>query len=666
MKKIHLLFIHSFLLYFCLDSLAQGVYFSDDAKERGYFNRPYIRYEAEPGKCRTDGEFLEASAHQQNVQSEASNQTALELYYQNSYVEWENDEAADGLTIRFSLPDGEDGLGSQGTLALYVNNEFVLDITLDSYWAWQWFRKNDSNKYPDNTPATTSFPRMRFDEIHIKLDRKIPAGATFRLAKADNDDSPYAIDFVELEAVPEPVSFESIPDANKICFDGGNLKTFIENNGGKTIYIPAGKYDVSQRIYIRTDNTKLIGAGMWHTEIYFDAASNNSSTYSNRGIETNNNDIVIEGLYLNTINNQRYYQSNSSYQVGKALMGSFGSNSVLKNVWAEHFECGAWIANYGSNSLFSDHLLVQHCRFRNNYADGINLCRGTKNVVVEYCSFRNNGDDDMASWSSSYVCQNNTFRYCTAENNWRASSLGLFGGENAYAHNLVILDGMENGVRINGDFDAKEGAGNNKFENISIYRCGSIQGISGDNGDLWGNGQAAFQLAVSARFDLQAVSLKQIDIYDSRRDAIQISGTSVTKKFTDLRLENISIDGTGRHGIYFNSPRGNATYCNLIFNRINNNEMTTFGNSFSFTADCKETNSVLPFSFDFVRISSENRSLIVNSPEHSTIILYDTLGRKIYQTQSISNETIIPNLKNGFYLVKLNNYPQTLKTYVLD
>ena len=48
----------------------------------------------------------------------------------------DNDEAADGLTIRFSLPDSEDGKGTKGTLALYVNDEYVQDITLDSYWAW--------------------------------------------------------------------------------------------------------------------------------------------------------------------------------------------------------------------------------------------------------------------------------------------------------------------------------------------------------------------------------------------------------------------------------------------------------------------------------------------------------------------------------------------------
>lgn len=158
---------------------------------------------------------------------------------------------------------------------------------------------------------------------------------------------------------------------------------------------------------------------MWYTEIYFSASSDNKQTYNKRGIEADADNIVLEGLYLNTVNNKRYYNDNSNYQVGKGLMGSFGANSVIKNVWVEHFECGGWIDG-------TDRLRVSHCRFRNNYADGINLSFGSRNSFVEYCSFRNNGDDDMASWSRGHkMCEYITYRYCTAENNWRASSVGF-------------------------------------------------------------------------------------------------------------------------------------------------------------------------------------------------------------------------------------------------
>ncbi len=149
-------------------------------------------------------------------------------------------------------------------------------------------------------------------------------------------------------------------------------------------------------------------------------------------------------------------------------MGSFGKGSIIRNVWAEHFECGGWIDG-------ADELTVSDCRFRNNYADGMNLSYGSKNSIVERCSFRNNGDDDMASWSrSGRLCENNTYRYCTAENNWRASSLGFFGGKQNKAYNCVIIDPMEAGMRVNSDFPGEpfSNDGYSEMYNISIYKGG--------------------------------------------------------------------------------------------------------------------------------------------------------------------------------------------------
>ena len=96
-----------FILNFNLS--AQSVTFPDDDIERGYYDRPYKRYEAEPGKCSGNALFLNPTTSQTELQSEASNQIAAQLTEKDSYIQWTNDEAADGLTIRFSLPDSEDG-----------------------------------------------------------------------------------------------------------------------------------------------------------------------------------------------------------------------------------------------------------------------------------------------------------------------------------------------------------------------------------------------------------------------------------------------------------------------------------------------------------------------------------------------------------------------------
>jgi hypothetical protein len=193
------LFIIVFI-WFCISGInAQSISYADDAKERGYFDRDYLRYEAEQEKCTTDGTILEPTYDQRTIQSEASDQSAVDLIAKDSYVEWTNDRIADGLTIRFSLPDDSAGNGRRGNLILYVDGDSMQTITLSSYWAWQYILKSGS-KYPDNIPdETRKFPRMRFDEMHFKLLHSIPENSTFRLVKADDNNMPYTIDFVELE-----------------------------------------------------------------------------------------------------------------------------------------------------------------------------------------------------------------------------------------------------------------------------------------------------------------------------------------------------------------------------------------------------------------------------------------------------------------------------------
>ncbi|MFA9391699.1 MAG: right-handed parallel beta-helix repeat-containing protein [Prolixibacteraceae bacterium] len=649
MSRKYLVVILLFL-YPVFNMYAQNILFPDDENERGYFNHAYLRYEAEPEKCETNGIFLAPTFDQRELQSEASNQMAIQLIAKDTYVQWTNEKAADGLTIRFSLPDDAEGKGTRGNLVLYVNGDSIQMIPLNSYWAWQYILKSGS-KYPDNTPNTsTKFPRMRFDEMHLKLAGKIPAKATFRLVKADDNVIPYTIDFVELEEVPEATTFESIEDENKIAYspDDINLTSFIAQNKGKTIFIPEGRYEVDNRIYITADHTKIIGAGMWYTEIYFTASSDDKGTYSKRGIEASNSNLVLEGLFLNTINNKRYYNNDNRYQVGKGIMGSFGSNSVIRNVWIEHFECGGWIE--GANNLN-----IQHCRFRNNYADGINLAYGCINSTLEQCSFRNNGDDDIASWSrGDRMCVGNVFRYLTSENNWRASGLGFFGGKQNKAYNIVITDPMEAGFRVTCDFPGMpfSNEGYSEFYNISVYRGGVASGVAGTGGDLWGNQQGALHINSSSQYDLQNIKIYDIDFYDSKNDAIFIGSTS--KYIRNLVLRDIHVNGTGRYGLYFYNAKGNGSYCNLQYENIGANSNTNaVPASFIFAENCSTT-SIKKKENKEIGISSKNNTLQITRTGNTSVSVYDIWGRA-YSPSSIGNEQMLfQNLSSGIYLVKWN------------
>lgn len=613
-KIVHLIAAGAALLLGipCQGQTTSSVYhFPSDDLGVGYLTRPYERYEAEPGYCTTDGTLLSPSEDQRTVEAEASHQQAVQLTAAGQQVSWTVNRPGDGFTIRFSLPDAADGRGTEALIAVLAGQDTVGKLPLTSWWAWQYCTDN----YPGNTPRSNCVIRMKFDEKHLRLSRKIAQGETMRVVLLSAESLPCTIDFVELEEVPAPVRFEDIADTDKLMFDGnGDIADWIAENEGKALYVPEGRYETQKRIYLRGQNgTRLYGAGMWYTEIYYAASSEDLSTYDKRGIEASKSNLLVDGFYFNTVNRQRYYQQQDSKQVGKAFMGSWGSNSVIRNCWAEHFECGAWIADYSGNN--SKNLLVEHCRFRNNYADGINCCKASTGHIVRNCSFRNNGDDDIASWSTGNVCSGIEFAYCTAENNWRASSLAFFGGKDNRAHHIAIYDALESGARVNADFSGTGFRGTTEMEDIYISHCGCVSGTKGQKGDFWGNAQGAFNVGGGSNYNVTDVHLRNITVVDSRNHAFFLRGAS-GKTLEGLRMENISVDGTAAgYGIYYSGATGNVTFCNISLENCKqgaeNNHMSTLVISSDCTTAVGET-EVRPFCLGDVR---------------SDALIYDVAGR---------------------------------------
>lgn len=571
-------------------SAAQAVTNPDDALDRGYTERPYLRYEAEPGLCATDGSFITSSPYdQRDLASEASGGRALTLADRGSYVSWTLDADADAMCVRFSLPDSPDGTGMRRSVDVMDGDVCLARIVLDSYWAWQYtYKDNNATKYPDNTPdASSKFARMRFDEVNVLLPSTVAAGRTLSLVVADDiADAPLTIDFIELEKAPAPLAFGDIPGDNKVEYtaSSGDLSAFVRNNPGKTIYVPAGRHDVAGRIYISAPGTRIVGAGMWHTTLYFTASSDNRNTYGRRGIECDADACTLEGLSLNTVNNKRYFDNNPAYQVGKAIMGSWGRGSTIRDVRADHFECGAWIADYGSRS--SEDLVVTDCRFRNNYADGINLSSGTRRARVARCSFRNNGDDDMATWSSGNMAEGVVFEYCSAENNWRASSLGIFGGRGHIARHIAVADAMEAGVRVNCDFDGPGFAADGEIllEDISIRRAGCRGGATGTLGDFWGNANPSLWFAAGPRYALRNITARRISIHDSRYQGVRVSASS-GQPVLGLTLEDIEVHGVDNYEYaFYIAPgvRGNGSYSGLSATGVVEPVMSDIPASFDF------------------------------------------------------------------------------------
>ncbi|MDD6357105.1 MAG: right-handed parallel beta-helix repeat-containing protein [Bacteroidales bacterium] len=643
---------------------ADKTYQAEDNRQRGYYNRPWLRYEAETGKCQTNATVLPASTANANIQSEATNQVAVNLVNKGDYVEWTNEKAANAMTIRFSLPDNATssiaGTGTTGNVGLYVNGQKVSvyqatrtttginesdNILLDSYWAWQYFTGRVNVAYETKSGSVL---RMRFDEVILRTKNEIPAGATFKLVKEDENSNPYTIDFVELEQA-QPVAFESIVGEKvKYTGDGGDLQTFVNDNVGKTVYLPEGKYNVPVRLAIPA-NTTLQGAGIFFTEVFFSAPFD-ASNYNKRGLTSNSSNVKVDGMYLNGTQNQRYFDRNQNKGPGKGFNGSFGSNSVISNVLVQHFECGAWLE--GAKSL-----LMQHVRIRNNYADGTNIASASKDCTMEFMSYRNNGDDDMASWSRAGLAQNLTFRYNVSECNWRASGIGIFGGKGHQVHHCLVTDPIEGGIRIDAQyagraFDASEMM---VLSDISIYNGGTV-----GNTSTWNTSAPAILFSMAGgKYDVQNVKIENVDLYDSKNSAIMFTSNVAARKFSNICLENINIHNAGTYGLYFKTGvKGSANYYNVNFEGCSVDiKNDAYPEDFTlYNEPCAADAVFVPASDGSFAVSAENGYVEVSGAAAGTeVAVYNMLGQKVSQKTASTEGTAAFSLNAGAYVVVSGN-----------
>ncbi len=537
---------------------------------------PYTRYESEDGTY-GGGAVLRTALDFDitKTASEASNQRYVALPSNGSYVQWTVGQNARGVTMRFTMPDSSDGMGRNGSLDVFVNGTKVKTVQLSSYWSWQYFYGDQ----PQDTPGGE--PRFRFDEVHFLLDQSLKSGDTIRIQKTNGDSIEYGVDFIEIEPVPDPIpkpaNALSVVDFGATPNDStDDLQAFMAcvsaaDAQGKDVYIPAGRFVLGGIWRIGASNIKIMGAGIWYTEVHF-----SSSQPSGGGISGDDSCSGLEfcHMYLSSMLRSRHNQQ----AVYKCFMDTFGTNSYIHDIWQEHFECGFWIGDYDSPIVVTDGLVIANSRIRNNLADGVNFCQGTKNSTVINCSVRNNGDDGLAIWTDNTLGApmgvNNSFQYNTIENNWRAGSIAIFGGSGHTVHHNYIKDGYRgSGIRLNTVFPGyhfENNTGIHIYDN-TIVNCGTSK-------DCYGGERGAIDLEAST-VSIRNITFENIDIYNTQRDAIQIGYPG---GFSGIVFKNILIDGTGLDNITtsrFTMPHegkaimvytnnGSATFNNLVMRNI--------------------------------------------------------------------------------------------------
>ena len=420
---------------------------------------PYTRYEAEEAS-RSDGTTLERSDDLESTAIEASGQSYVALNDKNSSVDFTAMAAANALDLRFTLPDH-----TSGRVDVRVNNETVATLDLSSESAWQYV--GGSSVYDESGAGLRA--RFRFDEVHTLLGRQVQKGDHIQIVKVGDDQNSYGIDFIELEqaapAIERPEGAVSIADYNNArpgdgVADDAALAAAMDaaaNTASKTVYIPAGTWEFSGKIGISHPGLTFQGAGLWYTNIFFtsDQAKGGGIVFNHGASNETLTDFAMSSNLKSRYNQEAQY---------KGFSGEAGDNTRVANVWVEHFECGFWMGDYvdASQMLYTNGMVIENARIRNNLADGVNFAQGTKDSTVRNSSVRGNGDDGLASWASidtyshseARVAEGNSFIGNTVELGWRASGIGIFGGKShVIKDNLIVNNFSGAGIRLNTVFD---------------------------------------------------------------------------------------------------------------------------------------------------------------------------------------------------------------------
>ena len=458
---------------------------------------PYTRYEAEEAS-RSDGTTLERSDDLESTAIEASGQSYVALKDQDSSLDFTATSAANALDLRFTLPDHK-----SGQVQVYINNDLAATLTLSSETAWQYVYKESVYDEPTLAPGT-AHKRFRFDEVHTLLNGQIQQGDHVRIVKVDKNDTEYGIDFIELEqaapAIERPEGAVSIADYNSAkpgdgVADDAALAAAMDaaaNTASKTVYIPAGTWEFSRKIGINHPGLTFQGAGLWYTNIFFtsDQAKGGGIVFNHGASNETLTDFAMSSNLKSRYNQEAQY---------KGFSGEAGDNTRVANVWVEHFECGFWMGDYvdASQMLYTNGMVIENARIRNNLADGVNFAQGTKDSTVRNSSVRGNGDDGLASWASidtyshseARVAEGNSFIGNTVELGWRASGIGIFGGKShVIKDNLIVNNFSGAGIRLNTVFDGHN-FDLNTDGGISITHNKLVR--SGTTNDFYGNTRGA-------------------------------------------------------------------------------------------------------------------------------------------------------------------------------
>lgn len=195
---------------------------------------PVASYEAESAQLTGSATVIGAADQSDrsvgDLGGEASQRQAVVLTNAGDAIAWivgPGQAGANGLILRYSIPDAPGGGGISGQLMLTIldgagNAQIQQSLLLNSRYSWLYGGVMDGVQLY-NVPAnaaqygTANTPTHLYDEIQLKLATPLQPGYALKLSKtASSGVGTIALDFIELETVPvalsQPAGFLSLTD----------------------------------------------------------------------------------------------------------------------------------------------------------------------------------------------------------------------------------------------------------------------------------------------------------------------------------------------------------------------------------------------------------------------------------------------------------------------
>ncbi|WP_331461330.1 galactose-binding domain-containing protein [Micromonospora tarapacensis] len=518
-------------------------------------NLPYDMYEAEEGSVGGGAQVVGPNRTIGDLAGEASGRRAVTLNTTGAYVEWTTKAPANALVTRFSIPDAPNGGGINSTLNIYVNGVLHKPISLTSKHIWLYGAEASPSDSPSAGP-----PRHLYDEANVLLNSTIPAGSRIRLQKDPANTTTYAIDFINLEQVaprenPDPARYR-VPNGFSHADVQSALDAVRMDTTGNLVgvYLPAGMYETAQKFQVYGKPVKVVGAGMWFTRFATPASQQN--TDAGFRVEPSASGSSFEHLAF--FGNYTVRQDGPGKVWGEL---KDVDNLTLDNVWVEHTVCAYWGVSVSG-------LEITNSRFRNTFADAVNLTNGSTDNLVSNSEGRSNGDDAFALFSAtdqgaSTGNHGNVFENLTATLTWRAAGIAVYGGYDNVFRNLYIADQLTySGITISSldfgyPFIGFGASPPTRFENISLIRSG---------GHFWGAQTFPAIWVFSASKEFRGIRVTDVDIVDPTYSGIMFqtkyTGSQPENPITDTVFTNVSISGAQRSGDAFDAKSGFGIWVN--------------------------------------------------------------------------------------------------------